>query len=286
MNTGSVLLELFDSTGTPLSGPKFECLFYHQTQRSLDRRFRGALSGAPLLFPEIPATPNGIFRVVLNVERRHSKQFFIQVHADRDLDLQETLLLQPGSARPVFPTLATIKSDPRFATLAHLLANSRNIKWGQLSPLHKAGLLNLHAKSSRVELTSGLPVFEYLTQVIELHPARLFALASPELLDIATQSRRVFSPASGISHHFPAGWQRIEDRGSFKTHESTANLQLTFATDPDHRLLVDMDIDDHQGIAHAFDVLKHALTNSDTHPYNIHQVLSAIHGIDPGYTLS
>ena len=105
-------------------------------------------------------------------------------------------------------------------------------------------------------------------------------------LDIIRDSTDLFHEASGISHPFTKPWRRIEKAGSFKTRDRQANLQLTFATNSDNQLLVDMDIDDNQGIAHAFDVIGHALTGADTHPYNIQQVLLALQGIDPGYTLS
>jgi hypothetical protein len=106
------------------------------------------------------------------------------------------------------------------------------------------------------------------------------------LLDAIRDNTDNFNEASGISHTFPKPWRRIEQSGSFKTRDRQANLQLTFATNSDNQLLVDIDNDDNQGIAHAFDVIGHALTGANTHPYNIHQVLLALQGIDPGYTLS
>jgi hypothetical protein len=62
------------------------------------------------------------------------------------------------------------------------------------------------------------------------------------------------------------------------------NLQLTFATNAQEQFAVDADLDDHQGIKHAFDVIKHKFSG-DTHPYDIHEVLVKFHGIDPGYRL-
>jgi len=64
-----------------------------------------------------------------------------------------------------------------------------------------------------------------------------------------------------VSHSFARPWRRIEKRGSFKSSDRQANLQLTFATNSDHQLLIDLDIDDHQ-------------------------VLVALQGIDPGYSLA
>lgn len=76
-----------------------------------------------------------------------------------------------------------------------------------------------------------------------------------------------------------------EKVGSFKTFEKTGNLQLTFARNSAGKFLVDADVDDHQGIQHAFDVLKHKFTSKDTHPFDIHQILLFFQNIDPGYAL-
>jgi hypothetical protein len=49
-----------------------------------------------------------------------------------------------------------------------------------------------------------------------------------------------------------------------------------------------IDLDDHAGVQHAGDVLKHRFSDDDTDPYDIHEIL--IHfqshlGVDPGYDL-
>ena len=48
--------------------------------------------------------------------------------------------------------------------------------------------------------------------------------------------------------------------------------------------VVDMDIDDAAGLAHVFQVLRNALTDRPTHPYDIHQILIAYQRLDPGYS--
>ncbi len=48
-------------------------------------------------------------------------------------------------------------------------------------------------------------------------------------------------------------------------------------------IMSDTDIDDHQGIQHAFDVIKHTISSSDSDPYDIHQILVFFQGLDPGY---
>jgi hypothetical protein len=288
MSTGSIILEAKNAEGDLISGASARILLYHQTLRTADCRFTAPLEGKAIRLLNIPADPFSHYRMVLTVDRRRAKQRFLRIGDGEDLDVTESFLLESSQAKAKFPSMAAIKSEERFQTLARLLANSKSLKYAQLTDLQKAGLLNLHAKASSVVLIDGTTVFGHLEEIREVRPARLFAIVSPSLLDLATQSRRAFAPASGVSHSFPKGWTRIADRGSFKTPDSTANLQLTFAQDNggDGLFLVDMDLDDNQGIAHAFDVIGHALTGADTHPYNIHQVLTAIHDIDPGYSLS
>jgi len=73
--------------------------------------------------------------------------------------------------------------------------------------------------------------------------------------------------------------------GSFKTNDEQGNLQLTFAYDAEDRLVADIDIDDHSGIRHAWDVLKHIVTRTETDPFDIHEILIATQNLDPGYEL-
>ena len=48
---------------------------------------------------------------------------------------------------------------------------------------------------------------------------------------------------------------------------------------------VDADIDDASGIEHAFQVLDHFLTDGETHPFDIHQLLTFFQRLDAGYAL-
>ena len=75
---------------------------------------------------------------------------------------------------------------------------------------------------------------------------------------------------------------RLPEDESFKTGDKTGNLQLTFAT-KGNEWQIDADLDDNRGIKHAFDVVKHKVSRRDTHPYDIHQILTMFQNIDPGY---
>jgi hypothetical protein len=267
INTGSILIDPRNAQGQPISGAKATFLLYNHRLRTLDSAFRVKLSGAPVLLAEVPAFPYGSAEIVLEIDRYYTKKRFVNVQPGDATELNETFLLDAKTAKPKFPT----KSHPAFAKLA--------TPFNQLTDLQKAGLLNIHAKAATLGLTDSIE------SILEVRPARIFAKVNDNLLDAIRDNTDNFNEASGISHTFPKPWRRIEQSGSFKTRDRQANLQLTFATNSDNQLLVDIDIDDNQGIAHAFDVIGHALTGADTHPYNIHQVLLALQGIDPGYTL-
>lgn len=61
---------------------------------------------------------------------------------------------------------------------------------------------------------------------------------------------------------------------------------MTFAQSNSNALLADIDLDDHKGIKHAADVLKHKITGKNTDPYDLHQILIYFQGLDPDYRLA
>lgn len=268
INRGSILIDALDAYGQPIRGAQAAFYLYNHRLRSLDLAFRVKLGGSPILLADVPAFPHGSAELVMDIERFHTKKRFVNVQPGEATELTERFLLRADAARVKFPG----KKHPAFSKLAMPVE--------ELGNLEKAGLLNLWAKAG------SLGVTDRIISIVEVRPARIFAVVEDSLLDWTRDSTDDFHPASGISHKFKKPWSRIENNGSFKTTERQANLQLTFATDSDNRVLVDMDIDDNQGIAHAFDVIGHSLTGADTHPYNIHQVLVSLQGIHPGYDLS
>jgi hypothetical protein len=94
-----------------------------------------------------------------------------------------------------------------------------------------------------------------------------------------------FKSVSGVLHSFPAGFTPVGQDNSFKTRDSAGNVQLTFGTDAAGNFLADIDLDDHAGLEHAADVIKHRFTGKDTDPYDIHELLIFFQGLDPGYRL-
>jgi len=118
----------------------------------------------------------------------------------------------------------------------------------------------------------------------------LFAIVDASLLDMAKDSQALFHQVSEALHQpFDNNWHLVD---SYKTHDVAGNLQLTFSEDTAGEFLAmglrmsDTDIDDHQDIRHAFDVIQHTLSGTDSNPYDIHEILMFFQGVDTGYRLA
>jgi hypothetical protein len=88
-------------------------------------------------------------------------------------------------------------------------------------------------------------------------------------------------------HKFPpGGWTSVPAPDSFKTlKDSAGNIQLTFALNLAEVFLADIDLDDHKGLEHVADVLKHKFSGKDTDPYDIQQILWFSQQLDAEYRL-
>jgi hypothetical protein len=157
--------------------------------------------------------------------------------------------------------------------------------YGALDDPRRAGLLNITAKMEITAFPNGRSVLSYATGLTRLRGDRLFARVEPALRDETKNSiaSGLFHEVSGSLHTPPPGDQAA---GAFKTLDQYGNLQLTFFSNPmTLEFVVDVDIDDAQGIGHVFQVLKNTLTRSETNPYDIHEILLAHQKLDPGYRL-
>ena len=187
-----------------------------------------------------------------------------------------------------FPAFGALAADARriLAATTALLAfpnESGKKLYDALDDIRKAGLLNILAKSSWTPLTSGRPVSSYIVRLLELRGDRFFAAVPQELREETKNSvaAGMFHEVPEMLHHPPAGFTHA---GSFKSLDHYGNIQLTFfsnATD----WVADIDIDLADGLAHVFEVLRDALTNRPTHPYDVHEILIKYQKLDPGYEL-
>jgi hypothetical protein len=190
---------------------------------------------------------------------------------------------------------------PAFATMParaqHVLESTRlehaplnvggQALYDALDDIPRAGLLNLLAKMTATVLLDGSTVLDHVQSFYRLRGDRVFANVGKGLRDLvktAVDARR-FHLVDGALHQPPDRFRVVD---SYKTiPDRYGNLQVTFFSSVATPLTfkADIDVDDAQGIAHVFQVLGHWLTGQPTHPYDIHQILVAYQGIDPGYRL-
>lgn len=148
------------------------------------------------------------------------------------------------------------------------------------SPLQQAGLTNIIAKARHTVLPSGRSVSDYLFSTEIIQADRIWCEYSIGLLE-EVDGNPDFEQVPDALHSFEGEAPDV----SFKTNDNYGNLQLTFYASDTDKPVVELDIDDASGLAHIFQVAKHELTGRKTHPYDIHQILLAYQGIDPGYKL-
>ncbi len=158
--------------------------------------------------------------------------------------------------------------------------------YDDLGPLQKAGLLNVWSKMAHTLLAEGLGASHYVERFYRVRGDRFFAdvtLSFRDLVKTATVAG-MFETADGTLHTPPDGF---DPAGSFKSRDDYGNLQLTFfaSSSAPLKFKVDADIDDANGIGHVFQVLRNWLTDGETHPYDIHQILVAHQGLDPAYQI-
>lgn len=248
---------------------------------------------------KLEAFPKGIWTVFIQPKtyRALNIGMFVNIPSNGTVKQEATLFINAHLAKPIFPNVDTIFSNTQWSELATLLDKSSFLGktskalWELLitsQPLLAAAVLNLHARTQFVKLSSGKTVFSYFQQITDIKQDRLFVIVDATLhADVKTtrDTTNQIKSANGSLHKFPDPFKKFDQDVSFKTPERTGNLQLTFGQDPNGRVMVDTDIDDHQGIEHAFDVLHHAFTGEQTHPYDIHQILTYFYKIDLGYKL-
>ncbi len=147
--------------------------------------------------------------------------------------------------------------------------------------MRRAGFLNLTAKATNTRFPNGRTVLSYINELLELRGDRFFAKTARDLRSETTNAMiaHEFHEVSEALHDPPTGYAR--DR-SFKSMDHYGNLQLSFFNNATGEYAVDMDIDDAQGFAHVFQVVRNAFTGP-THPYNIHEILIATQHLDAGY---
>ncbi len=285
-NAPRLKLDLTDVSGRPLAEP-CDVMLRHQTTGTL--MVARVPKGKAATIAGLTGAPDGLYRVEIDPASYLAAGGFVSLRASGDTPFELTFPIDAAKVkRPVFRSFTALPPDAR-----RVLKDSKDVLgfpglagaelYDTLDDIRKAGFLNIIAKSLRTGLTNGRAVSSYFRRLLELRGDRFFVVTSQELREEVKNSAKagIFDEVSSALHHPPAG---MDHAGSFKTPDHYANLQVTFFTNGTD-WLTDVDIDDANGLAHVFQVLRNQLTNRPTHPYDIHELLLFHQKLDPGYAL-
>src|SRR5215210_2244119 len=266
VNRADVLVTLRDVFGQPLTD-EVEVVFKNQDVSSLSQSFTVKLKGEPEPFtlPDVPAFPTGRAQVIIRPNKYRHKTFFKTVFTGEPNPnhISEVFFVDPGKARPTLMDFQDLPSKPYGDELLRILGESKINKaaWDGLDKRNRATILNLSAKMLKETTRNGQPVIKQVKNIDKKlldkkNRARIYSNTNDTLLDALRKFPERFNDASGALHNFPPGFTQVGQDNSFKSKDDAGNIQLTFATGAGGEFLADIDLDDHSGVEHAFDVLK------------------------------
>jgi hypothetical protein len=273
---------------------KVQIIFRNQRANSLSQRFDDVdFPGTPVVMPGVPAFPMGLAQVFISPTRYRFKSIFLNVVGGEQNLIDEDLFVDPDHATPTGLDFSDLAGKSYGARLLEILAASpiSEADWNALDKRNRATILNLSAKMVREATKDGQQLIDQVTGILpglldDKHRERIYAPVDSGLLTKLLDFPMKFKPVDGGLHHFPEGFFPVSGTNSFKTRDKAGNIQLTFATDAGGtNFLADIDLDDHDGIEHAADVLKHKITSKETDPYDIHEILIFFQHLDPEYAL-
>ncbi|HEX8719904.1 MAG TPA: hypothetical protein VF736_04625, partial [Pyrinomonadaceae bacterium] len=220
---------------------------------------------------------------------------FFNVLGGTQNTINEFFFVEPSKARPKLMDFRDLASKAYGSELLRILKASRITQsaWDGLDKRNRATVLNLSAKMFRETTKNGRTLISQVQNIdrellTKKNRARIYSNTDAGLLNALRKFPERFKGVSGVLHKFPGGFNPVGQDNSFKSRDDAGNIQLTFGTNADGAFLADIDLDDHAGIQHAADVLKHRFSGDDTDPYDIHELLVHFQshlGVDPGYDL-
>lgn len=276
---------------------KVQIKIYNTQLQSLKNIFHAQFKGdsaGPALLEDVPAFPTGHAQLIVNPNKYRFKQRFINVQAGEVNKITEYFFVEPSKANPHPIEFADLAAKSYGEELLRILKNSKigAAAWNGLNKRNRATILNLSAKMSRETVKNGAKLITFVESIDQTwldnkHFERIYARVKKELLSALRNHSQVYTSVDGGMHEFPDGWSSVNGQDSFKTlRDSAGNIQLTFAEKSEEEgYLADIDLDDHTGLAHIADVLKHKFTGKNTDPYDIHQTLWFSQQLDPEYRL-
>lgn len=276
---------------------KVEIKIYNTQLQSLKNVFNVTFkgdAGGPATLPNVPAFPTGHAQMIVTPTKYRFKQRFINVQAGEVNKITEYFYVDPSKANPHPIEFADLSAKSYGEDLLRILEKSKigAAAWNKLNKRNRATILNLCAKMSRETIKDGTKVIKFVESIDQTwldtkHFERIYARVKKDLLSALRKHPQVYSSVNGGMHNFPGGWSSVTEPDSFKTlRDSAGNIQFTFAEkDGEDGYLSDIDLDDHKGLAHVADVLKHKFSGKNTDPYDIHQTLWFAQQLDPEYRL-
>ena len=291
INRADVTVNLKDVFGQVITD-EVEITFYNQKVQSLNQRFTVKFKGATVVLPGVPAFPTGLAEVFIKPKKYRYKSIFMNVIGGENNSINEDLFVDPDKARPTLMDFEDLNAKLYGADLLKILDKSgiKKAAWNDLDKRNRATVLNLSAKMFHDRLKGGDPLLKSVEIIVQKmldknHRERIYATVNDKLLGALRKFREQYRSVSGSLHNFFDDWTPVSQQNSFKSRNNAGNIQFTFATNPAGAFLADIDLDDHTGIQHAADVLRHKITGANTNPYDLHQILIYFQGIDPGYRL-
>ncbi len=235
--------------------------------------------------------PGGVYRFELSPTNYEVIQFFMTLPPGGNVIRDKPVIF------PVNADRVTGITAPAFDALnsgLQKLLNSSSISlsngapklsgadlYNALQDKLKAAVLNLFLKSSNTKLGDNTTCFDHVSSLIEIDQDRFFGKIGAGLVEEAADSPDFHSV--DFSLHKEISPYKLF--ASFKTLDAEGNLQLTFSRNgtTGNDYLVDMDIDEAQGILHIFEVIRNVFSGL-TNPYNVREILAVAQNLKPLYT--
>jgi hypothetical protein len=294
LNRSDVVVDFKDVYGDTITD-QVEIKIYNSQLMSEKQLFNVNFQGSPATLPGVPAFPTGHAQMIITPTKYRFKQRFINVEAGVTNTITEYFFVDPSQAHPHPIEYADLSAKSYGAELMRILQNSgiNQVAWDALDQRNRATILNLAAKMSRETVADGTKLIAFVNRINRTwlntdHRERIYAHVDGGLLEALRSYPEVYFSVGGGLHHFPPddNWTPVNGPDSFKTlHDSAGNIQLTFAQNGAGDLLADIDLDDHKGLQHVADVLKHIFSGKETDPYDIQQILRFFQQLDTEYRL-
>jgi hypothetical protein len=292
-NRSDVEVDFKDIYGTTITD-NVEIKIYNTQLQSLKDIYNVPFKGKPEILSQVPAFPTGHAQMIVTPTKYRFKQRFINVQAGETNKITEFFFVEPSKANPRPIEFADLAAKTYGVELLRILKASGigAAAWNKLNKRNRATVLNLCAKMSKETVKSGTKLITFAETIDQTwldtkHWERIYAGVKKELLPALRNYPQAYFSVSGGMHHFPPdGWVSVKPPDSFKTlRDSAGNIQLTFAEKGGEAYLADIDLDDHTGLEHVADVLKHKFSGKDTDPYDIQQILWFSQQLDAEYRL-